>query len=244
MPSFCVNPLATSLALNLSMSPSALNLILNTHLLPIGTLPARRVVTLVISELCGWLFSSGGSLGGRAGDGDGNGTECVEKGKVRKSIGSGVEYPTKMLCMFSVDGPLFKLLRTVMVYKFAPMNSECPNLECHSDELVLLCSMVGVTGRLGSVGEMKYRLSQKVSCAILLFWYVKYIMKGDVGIKGDLSISCDFDCLAIWICFDDFSTSSLKTSFGLSLFLLSELLFELDCLCGVNLCEWLVDGLD
>ncbi|GJX11409.1 LOB domain-containing protein 29-like protein [Tanacetum coccineum] len=31
------------------------------------------------------------------------------------------------------------------------VKDECLNFECHSDKLVLVCSMVGLTGRLGSV---------------------------------------------------------------------------------------------
>ncbi|GJX48559.1 hypothetical protein Tco_0273749 [Tanacetum coccineum] len=42
------------------------------------------------------------------------------------------------------------------------VKDECLNLECHSEELVLLYSMVDGVGKLRTVGERKYRPTQRV----------------------------------------------------------------------------------
>lgn len=48
----CVSPLATNLALYLSMEPSALCLILKTHLQPIGFFPCGRSVMVQVLFKC------------------------------------------------------------------------------------------------------------------------------------------------------------------------------------------------
>lgn len=47
-----MQPLATNLALYLSADPSTFNLILNTHLQPIGTLPGGKVVMTQVLFAC------------------------------------------------------------------------------------------------------------------------------------------------------------------------------------------------
>ncbi|GKD23516.1 hypothetical protein Tco_1225219, partial [Tanacetum coccineum] len=54
---------------------------------------------------------------------------------------------TEVKLYLNKDAKGFIFLNTLM--------DECPNLECHKDELVLLCRMVGGIGKLESVGEMK-----------------------------------------------------------------------------------------
>ncbi|KAL7678487.1 hypothetical protein Plhal304r1_c104g0175581 [Plasmopara halstedii] len=52
MPYFCLNPLATSRALYFSTDPSALRLILKTHLVPIACCPFGNFATRNTPRCC------------------------------------------------------------------------------------------------------------------------------------------------------------------------------------------------
>ncbi|GKC60144.1 hypothetical protein Tco_1087742 [Tanacetum coccineum] len=137
MPSFWLKPFATSLALNLSILPFALNLILNTYLEPMGVLPGGIDFCLVdCLESCGisggiedgigvGIVDGGyvvvGGIGGSAmhSNGDENGSiwgeGCFKKGKI---------------CLSKRYKRFWKWIKHG-VWKMTGYE-QCPNLACHN----------------------------------------------------------------------------------------------------------------
>ncbi|GJS38686.1 hypothetical protein Tco_0563729 [Tanacetum coccineum] len=128
MPCFWLNPLATNLSLNLSIEPYALNLIMYTHLDPIGVLLGGNEVMTQFSSFVDVVYEMsygrclnvlGGGIGGGVG------------------VGMLVEFDEEDEGVFGI------------------VNKECPSLECQIKGLVLLYRMMDGWLGLDGGGEMK-----------------------------------------------------------------------------------------
>ncbi|GJV99969.1 putative reverse transcriptase domain-containing protein [Tanacetum coccineum] len=157
MPSFWLKPFATSLALNLSILPFALNLILNTHLEPMGVLPGGIDFCLVdCLESCGisggiedgigvGIVDGGGGVGGVEDDVGGIGGSAMhssgdENGSIWGVHGLGSDYRGVHMD-FCGQG----LLREIVEIQYKRFwkwikhgvwmvkgYEQCPNLACHN----------------------------------------------------------------------------------------------------------------